>query len=136
MKIKSKFGILVISLAAASSIIISCSKPATTPKPAPAAPLTSLTVNVHDASGIHSVPTPNPKMQLFKTDNDRANKTNPASNLRTGDANGNITFDSLDAINYYYNAYNTSMTLSNATTGNQTTPLTSGVVNTRTAVVR
>ena len=135
MKTKTKM-YQTIGLVLISALLISCAKPTSPKTTPPASPPTNLEINVHDASGIYSVPTPNPKVQLFKSETDRANKTNPASALKTGDASGNVTFDSLEAINYYFNAYNSSMTLSNATTSNNTTTLTAGILNKRTAVVK
>jgi len=93
-------------------------------------------MTIRDASGTYSVPTPYPKVQLFKTNTDRQNQTNPVTNLRSGNAQGVVMFDSLEAINYLFNAYTSDMTKSNATTGNQTTTLIAGQLNTITATVR
>jgi len=127
-----------LSLVLASAFIISCSKPAPTPTPTPVqkTPATSLQISVNDVSSGASTPAINAKAQLFKTDLDRQNKTNPLTTLVTGDANGNVMFDSLSAIDYYYNAYSNDLTKSNGPAGNHTTPLTSGVLNKRSASIK
>ena len=135
MECKSKISTLLISIFIAVVLASSCSKSSTN-NSTPAAKRTSLQMTIRDASGTYSVPTPYPLVQLFKTNTDRQNKTNPVTNLRTGNSKGVVLFDSLEAINYLFNAYTSDLTKSNATTGNQTTTLIGGQLNVISATVR
>ena len=117
------FFILLIS---AGTGLVSCAKK--TPDPTPT-PTTRLQLRVMDASNFNGNYVQNPKAQLFKTNNDRLNKTSPVTPLITGDADGYVNFDNLEAIDYYYNAYNNDETMSNATQGSHTNALKAGELN-------
>jgi hypothetical protein len=110
----------------AGSIAFSCTKPATQ-NPAPSPNRAKVQITVGDATGNGAVQ-PNAKVQLYLSNSDRANHLNPATALRTGDANGVVSFDSLQEVLYYFNAYNNDMSKSNATGGNQTPKLVNDVL--------
>ncbi len=136
MKSKSKL-LYFLSIIIVFILFTNCAKKTSSPAPAPVTPPTSLQMTIYDGSGATMrVPSPGALVQLFLTNQDRMNKTNPVTGLVASNGQAVVTFTNLKAINYFFNAYSADMMKSNATTFNQTDPLTAGIVNKLSPVVK
>ena len=119
----------------AGLLLVSCAK-TTNSTPSTSTQTASVQMSFLDGSGLHAVPAPYAKVQLYKTHDDQVNKTNPATAMLSCDNKGYITINNLEAINYFFNAYSSDMTKSNATTSDQTNPLVAGQVTKLILVVK
>ena len=93
-------------------------------------------MTIYDGSGMYRVISPGATVQLFTTVQDQQNKTHPLTPLEASNSQAVLVFKNLQPINYYFNAYSADGTKSNATTFNQTDPLTAGIVNQLSPVVK
>ena len=132
---RKSYLLYILSTLLVITFFMSCSKKSNSTSTT-AAQTASVEMNFLDGSGLHAVPAPYAMVQLYKTHDEQINKTNPVTSMLTCDNKGYITINNLEAINYFFNAYSSDMTKSNATTSDQTNTLVAGQVTKLTLVVK